>query len=143
MYCDGCSRSNPGPSGLGVVFMFDGVNIGSVCHYLGEATNNIAEYQGLIYGLRAAKEKGYEEISIFMDSLLVVNQIKGKYQVRAEHLRPLYMEALDLLENEFREYSITHIPREQNTEADKYSKKAVKEKCLNQVIWRVSKNAST
>jgi ribonuclease HI len=128
LYTDGASKGNPGPAGAGWVLM----NKRNSCLikerlFLGEATNNEAEYQALILGLKKAQTLGIAEIAIFLDSELLVRQITGLYQVKNPRLRIYYEQALDLL-NKFLKYDITHIPREQNQEADSMANEAIKKK---------------
>ena len=91
--------------------------IREVTQFLGHTTNNQAEYSALIVGLQTAEEMAPDEINIRLDSELVVKQIKGQYRVRSEDLKPFYDEVTKLLRR-FKRYTITHVPREQNREAD-------------------------
>jgi len=95
--------------------------------FLGRQTNNVAEYQALLLGLRRARELGAEELEVVADSELVIRQLSGAYQVRAPALRELHTEALALLKG-FRRVKLIHVPREQNTEADEMSNRAIDEK---------------
>jgi ribonuclease HI len=98
VYTDGGSRGNPGPSAYGVVVVSDeGKVLKQRSQYLGERTNNEAEYYGLIAGLKMAKELGADEVEVVMDSELVAFQIDGRYRVKAAHLLRLYEEAKFLL----------------------------------------------
>lgn len=125
LYADGAARGNPGPAGAGAVIVSaDGHVVAKVGKFLGESTNNVAEYMGLILGLRRAKAMGIKEIDILADSELVVKQLNGEYQVKAEHLRPLYDEARALLGG-FAHAAVSHIPREQNEAADEMSNRAI------------------
>jgi ribonuclease HI len=92
--------------------------------YLGVATNNVAEYQGLIMGLRAALDRGVARLEVRLDSELLVRQLQGRYKVKAPHLVPLYQEAKALLAR-FELAQVTHIPRSQNTLADKLANQAI------------------
>ncbi len=125
MYCDGASSGNPGPSGIGVVINFPG---GGTSHrlsdYIGTATNNVAEYSALLKGLETARSLGIQEIRIFMDSELLARQINGLYRVRNKNLMPLWIKAMSLLKG-FSNYSVTHVPREMNREADSLARRAV------------------
>jgi ribonuclease HI len=112
IYTDGGSRGNPGPSAFAcVVVSEDGKVVLRKSRYLGEGTNNEAEYQGLIAGLQAAQEMGADEVEVVMDSELVVRQIEGRYAVKSEKLRPLFEQARTLLER-FRSAKVSHTPRE-------------------------------
>ena len=92
--------------------------------YLGETTNNVAEYSALIFGLKEAERQGAEELLVRMDSQLVVRQIEGVYRVKEPTLQKLHEQALTLLKN-FRSFRIEHIPREENAEADKLANLAM------------------
>ena len=123
---DGGSRGNPGLAGAGVVIK--SADDGTVLHqagiYLGNATNNVAEYQGLIEGLRRAKKLHATDVEVFSDSQLLVRQMTGEYRVKNEGLKPLHAKANDLVVN-FEKFHIAHIPREQNTQADEMANTAM------------------
>jgi len=124
---DGAARGNPGPAGIGVTIKDEkGAIVREIAEYLGETTNNQAEYRALIAGLKAAVEMGAEEIRAFADSELIVKQIKGLYKVKNEGLRPLFEEVKGLL-RKFKSCNITYVPREMNKEADKLANKAIDE----------------
>ncbi len=124
LHCDGASSGNPGAAGIGVVIQTDSSTF-EISEYIGIATNNIAEYSALIKGLSKAKELGIDELEIFLDSELIVKQINGSYKVKNEKLKSFHEKAVKLL-GSFQNYSIKHVPREQNKEADKLAKEAVK-----------------
>lgn len=112
LYTDGGSRGNPGPSAYAFILMSeDGKTIQEGSHFLGKATNNEAEYSGLLAGLAAAREKGADEIEVTMDSELVVRQMQGIYAVKSPNLMPLYKEAR-LRFSSFKKPVILHAPRE-------------------------------
>ncbi len=95
---DGAARGNPGPAGIGVVIKDEkGAVVHEVSEYLGETTNNQAEYQALIAALEAAHKIGAQALEIHADSELIVNQVKGLYKVKNEGLRPLFDEVKALL----------------------------------------------
>jgi len=125
LYCDGASYGNPGPSGAGFVLSdpYGEIRL-KLGDYLGEATNNVAEYRGLLLGLQAARRLGVQKLGIFSDSELLVRQLTGLYRVKAPHLLPLYQEVRKELQN-FRSYAISHVPREQNREADRLARRAI------------------
>lgn len=128
LYTDGGSRGNPGPSALGyAIFDTSDKVIEKNSRYLGVATNNQAEYQALKEGLEASLILGVKEVSVFMDSLLVVNQLKGLYKVKNVDLRPVNQSVQRILK-EFKSYTLTHIPREQNSIAD-----GMVNECLDEV----------
>ncbi len=95
------------------------------CKYLGQATNNEAEYQALILGLQKALSCGVQEIRIMMDSELLVRQLNGLYRVKNPRLAVFFHQVQDLL-LKFSKYAILHIPREQNREADRMANEAIK-----------------
>src|SRR3954464_15588972 len=123
---DGGSRGNPGPAGYGAV-VFDaatGAVLAERSESLGVTTNNVAEYRGLIAGLTAARELGASRVAVRMDSKLVVEQMRGTWQVKHEGLRPLAREAI-ALRQAFDEVSFQWIPREQNKHADRPANEAM------------------
>ncbi len=128
LYCDGAARGNPGPAGAGAVIVNPaGHIVAKVGKFLGEETNNVAEYMGLILGLKRAKAMGIKELEVLADSELVVRQVKGEYAVKAEHLQPLHAEAVALF-RAFDKIEIRHIPREENGLADAMSNRAIDER---------------
>ncbi len=123
-YVDGASRGNPGPAGFGVFMTTDTGEIIELCGFLGTTTNNVAEYTGLIEALLTAKEEGAMEVEVISDSLLLVNQMLGKYRVKHPNLIPMYNKAMRLA-REFRRFSIRHTLRAGNKEADRLANLAV------------------
>ena len=123
--CDGASRGNPGPAGAGIVLHDPQgrlqVNTG---RYLGETTNNVAEYQALLLGLAEARKIEVQKLRIFADSELMVKQLNGRYRVKSPHLIPLWQEALNAL-NQFETWAIAHVPREENHLADEAANQAI------------------
>ncbi|HEY2797565.1 MAG TPA: ribonuclease HI family protein [Thermoanaerobaculia bacterium] len=118
-HIDGAARGNPGPAGAGVfVEGEDGLPAEEHFEALGHATNNVAEYRALLLALRRAQERGASEVAIASDSLLLVEQMRGRFRVKATHLQPLFAEAL-LRAKAFPRFSIRHVRREQNVEADR------------------------
>ncbi len=118
IYADGACRGNPGPASIGVLLVGDDGEIRlEISHSIGEGTNNRAEYQALITGLEEALRLGACEVDIRMDSVLVVQQIRGKFRVKNPGLQPLWQRAMQLLQS-FATYRIRQIPREENTKAD-------------------------
>ncbi len=144
VYCDGASRSNPGPASIGCVLYKNGEKEREISERIGNATNNVAEYRSLIAGIAAALEACGREIiiavrenspaelsittdsgkavgeslDVYMDSELAVRQINGIYKVKHRDLIPLHRIAKELLMN-FSIWKIHHVPREKNTEADR------------------------
>ncbi|MFZ5468192.1 MAG: ribonuclease HI family protein [Myxococcota bacterium] len=128
VYSDGAARGNPGPSGAGAVLVEpSGQVVDRLGKYLGVQTNNYAEYMGLLLGLKRARELGVREVEVFADSELMIRQLGGRYQVKSPTLRPLYEEALRLL-NDFSRVKLVHVPREMNTAADEMSNRAIDER---------------
>lgn len=127
IYIDGAARGNPGPAGAGVVIT-DAVAavVKNISRYLGEATNNVAEYRALLCGLEEARELGAEELIINTDSELLARQLGGAYKVKNDTLKGLYAQAMDML-NDFQEVAVRHIPREDNKGADRLANKAIDE----------------
>ncbi len=119
IYVDGAARGNPGPAGAGVVIMDDnGIVIDEGSCYLGERTNNQAEYAALIVGLSKARSINPESVTIFSDSQLLVKQMRGEFRVKNEKLRPLFEEAVSILDS-LSKVEFVHIPRNENKRADK------------------------
>jgi ribonuclease HI len=121
LYCDGGSRGNPGPSAIGAV-VFDATTdppelVASVSECIGITTNNVAEYGALIAGLEAVAHLHARVIHVRADSLLVINQLRGKWRVKHENMKPLHAEARKLLAV-YEVVDLQHVPREENTEAD-------------------------
>ena len=128
---DGASRGNPGEAGFGVhVTAEDGSAVASLYGYLGKATNNVAEYQALLHGLRFAISRGASRVEVFSDSELLVRQIEGRYRVKNPGLQPLHREAQGLLAR-FERARVAHVPRERNREADALANRAVDERASN------------
>jgi ribonuclease HI len=128
LYTDGAARGNPGPAGAGaVIISADGHIVAKIGKFLGDSTNNVAEYMGLILGLKRAKAMGIKELDVYSDSELLVKQLAGDYAVKADHLRPLYDEVRTLLKG-FSEIQVRHIPREENAQADAMSNRAIDER---------------
>jgi ribonuclease HI len=127
---DGGARGNPGPAGIGVVIGDEsGKVIGHYKQYIGEATNNVAEYKALLLGLSEAAKLGGEELEIKMDSELIVRQMTGQYKIKEPTLKLLATDALKLL-GKFKNAAFRHVPREQNKEADRLVNQALDEAAL-------------
>ena len=126
IHIDGGARGNPGPAAAGVCITTpDGSEaLHEAGYWLGELTNNEAEYQGLLHALKAAAELGFESIHIRSDSELMVKQINGEYKVKAANLQPLFTTARGRLER-FPKWSIEHVRREKNKRADKLANMAM------------------
>ncbi len=118
LFADGGARHNPGPAAGAAVLIDDGGTvIEEASRYLGHATNNVAEWNGLLAGLEAAKRLGVRELTVRLDSELVVKQLRGEYRVKNLALQPLHRKALELL-RAFQHVDIGHVPRRQNKLAD-------------------------
>ncbi|MFO7152861.1 MAG: ribonuclease HI family protein [Bacillota bacterium] len=125
IYVDGASRGNPGDAGIGIVMLDeDGNVVKEICDYIGQTTNNIAEYTALVTAMKEAIEVGCEEIEVFSDSELMVKQIKGEYQIKNEGLKRLYSQVSQLMK-EFRSFSINHVKREFNKRADELANEGI------------------
>ncbi len=115
---DGGSRGNPGPAAWGVaVFDADGRCLERHAGTLGHATNNVAEYHGLIEALRIAIERAAAEVRLRSDSELIVRQLEGRYKVKHPDLKPLFAEAKRMIAR-LALFNIRHVRREENQEAD-------------------------
>lgn len=110
VYTDGAARGNPGNAAWAFLFVEGGAVIAREAGFLGIATNNVAEYQAVIHALSAARARGYRVVALSSDSELVVRQIRGEYQVRKAHLRPLY-EQVKALAEEFTTLAFRAVPR--------------------------------
>ncbi|MFC1987248.1 ribonuclease HI family protein [Chloroflexota bacterium] len=123
---DGAAEPNPGSAAIGATIKDEqGKNIATISQSIGKATNNQAEYRAIIAALEYAIRLGAKQVNIRSDSELVVRQINGKYRVKKAHLEPLYHRVKQLL-SRLESSTITHIPREQNTEADRLANIALK-----------------
>ena len=118
LYCDGGSRGNPGPSASGYVLMDknDTVIMKSGV-YLGITTNNQAEYQSLKFGLEEARKMGAHTVAVYMDSMLVVNQMKGVFKIKNRDLWPIH-QSIKEISAQFKKVTYQHVPRELNKLAD-------------------------
>jgi probable phosphoglycerate mutase len=126
-YIDGGARGNPGPAGYGVrIEEADGTLIEELYQPLGVATNNVAEYNGLLAALRWAVDRGEHEVHVRSDSELLVKQMRGEYKVKHPGLQPLYVTAR-LLTMEIGDVRFEHVRREFNKEADRLSNLAMDE----------------
>jgi len=125
LHIDGASRGNPGPAAYGVIMeSSDGSRLAAFSGYLGMATNNVAEYRGLLAALDHALGKGYLRVQVQTDSELMAMQIKGVYKVKNPGLKPLREQAERLIAR-FESFSIEHVRRERNREADRLANLAL------------------
>jgi ribonuclease HI len=124
-YVDGGSRGNPGPAGIGVVITGpDGDEIARANGYIGQATNNEAEYQAVLLALERARRLDAREVEIVNDSQLVERQVRGEYRVKKPDLRVLHEQVQEALKD-FDRWSIRSVPREQNELADALVNEAI------------------
>ena len=135
LYADGGSRGNPGHAGSGaVVFDASGKRILEVADYIGETTNNVAEYEAVLRGLKklaAEFHEGYwreNDLLVRMDSKLVIEQMKGVYRVKHPNLIPRYMEVKNVIARSFGKVAFEHVPRERNKDADELANRAMDRK---------------
>ena len=124
IYCDGASRSNPGDASIGVSINKDKVEIDTIKKKIGINTNNVAEYLGLIAALEYCVENKVNNVKIFLDSLLVVQQVNMEYKVKSKKLQTHYEKSLKLI-NQIEDIEIYHIRREFNSRADQLSNEAL------------------
>ena len=118
VHVDGGARGNPGPAAAAAVLSTpDGDVVDEAHEYLGVATNNVAEYRGLLLGLQRARALGADEVEVVNDSELVAKQVNGLYKVKHPDMRPLHAESLAALQS-FARWSIRSVPRAENAAAD-------------------------
>ena len=126
IYSDGASRSNPGEASVGISILKDNEEIATIKKRIGIATNNVAEYLGLIEALKYCVENNIMEVDIYLDSLLVVQQVNLEYKVKSKKLQEHYNQALDLI-NKINNIKINHVRREFNKRADQLANQALDE----------------
>ncbi|MBT4277945.1 ribonuclease HI family protein [Candidatus Falkowbacteria bacterium] len=132
IYTDGGARGNPGPAGIGAVIKGAGIDKG-YGEYIGETTNNEAEYRALVFALKKTKsligkfKAKQAEIECFLDSELIVKQLNHEYKIENENLQKFFLEVWNLM-LDFGRISFTHVRREQNKEADKLLNEALDKK---------------
>lgn len=125
LHTDGGARGNPGPAGIGAVLQINSQKK-LFKKYLGEATNNQAEYQAIILGLEEARQAGATSVDCFLDSELVVKQLNREYKVKNKELAPLFVKVWNLSQ-QFERVTFKHVYREDNQEADCLVNEAVDE----------------
>jgi len=133
IYIDGASQGNPGPSGIGAVICFDGAIVKNISSFIGNTTNNVAEYTALIYALQEALMLKAEGVRINTDSELLHRQLNKVYKIKSANILGLYNQATHLM-SAFKEISVKHIPRENNRGADRLATKAIKEAIIKRVL---------
>jgi ribonuclease HI len=125
IYTDGGARGNPGPAGIGAVIYDDKMNIlTEISEYIGETTNNQAEYRAVLKAIKKAREFKAKELHFFLDSQLVVEQLSGNYKIKNKNLQPLFVQIYNESLN-YKKVIYTHIPREKNNEADRLANMAM------------------
>ena len=128
IFTDGAAEPNPGPAAIGAIIKDkQGRLITTIARSIGRATNNQAEYKAIIAALEKAITLGANQVEIHLDSELVVRQINGEYRVKKATLKPLYQQVKQLL-GLLEDFTITHISRQQNTEADNLANKALRDR---------------
>ena len=124
IYCDGASRSNPGEASYGVSINLNNKEIDTLKEYIGIATNNVAEYRGLIAALEYCVKNNINDVEIYLDSLLVVQQVNKEFKVKSKKLGDLYSYSLTLIEK-IKNINVIHIRREFNKRADELANEAL------------------
>lgn len=124
VFCDGASRSNPGDASIGVSISLDGKEIHTISRKIGIATNNEAEYQALIDGLNYCIDNSINEIDVFLDSKLVVEQVNKNFKVKAGNLKALNSQVENMIK-EFEYIEFKHVYREENKRADQLANMAL------------------
>lgn len=125
IYIDGAARGNPGDAGIGIVINdSQGKQIKRLYKYIGPATNNIAEYTALVYGLQEALILGLKDVVVHSDSELLVKQLSSEYRVKNANLKPYYEQFLHL-RTAFHRLEVKQISREENKETDKLANCAI------------------
>jgi ribonuclease HI len=115
---DGGSRGNPGPAAIAAVVTDpSGNELAERAETIGEATNNVAEYRALLLGIELARELGADQVELVADSLLIVEQVRGNWKVKQEHLRPLRQRVIEALDG-FDSWTVRHVKRDENERAD-------------------------
>ena len=124
-YVDGASRGNPGPAAAAFILTDPaGTKLHAKAFFIGQTTNNVAEYTATCKALEAARQIGAKRLMVFSDSELLVKQINGEYKVKSEQIRPFFRQAVNLL-GEFESWKVQHVTREKNKEADKLVNQAL------------------
>jgi ribonuclease HI len=125
IYTDGAARGNPGPAGAGAILRdAEGTVLAEIAEPLGHATNNVAEWTAVLLALEEARRLGATHVDLRMDSQLVARQISGIYRVKHPDLKPIHAAVMDLLRT-LDGYTVGHVPRERNKEADRLSNVAI------------------
>lgn len=127
VWVDGAARGNPGPAAIGVVIMTrQGRSVASFGEAIGVTTNNYAEYTALVHALRLLSVFEVERLRVYTDSELMARQVKGEYRVKEKTLQSLHAQVMSMLRR-FRDWDVSHVPREENAEADLLANRALNE----------------
>ena len=126
LYVDGAAKGNPGPAGIGVRLELQGVVLSEQSEYIGDATNNVAEYKALIYGLEIVRRLRVTRVNAVSDSELMVRQLNGDYKVKNEKLLPLY-HCVRELAGALERFRIRHVSRTENRHADRLANQGIKD----------------
>lgn len=126
LYVDGAAKGNPGPAGIGVRLELAGVVLSEQSEYIGDATNNVAEYKALIYGLEIVRRLRVTRVNAVSDSELMVRQLNGDYKVKNEKLLPLYRCVRELA-GALEKFRIRHVSRTENQHADRLANQGIKD----------------
>jgi len=125
VWIDGASRGNPGPAAIGAVIKDEqGKLLARISRCIGIMTNNQAEYRAIIAALEKVIDLGIRQVDVKSDSELVVRQINGRYRVKKTVLKDLYQQVIQL-QGRLESFTVTHVPRQQNIEADKLANAAL------------------
>jgi ribonuclease HI len=127
VYVDGAARGNPGPAAVGVLVLTrQGKRVAAFGEAIGETTNNYAEYTALVHALRLLSVFEVDRLRVYTDSELMAKQVKGEYRVKEKTLQSPYTQVLSMLRR-YKDWDISHIPREENAEADRLANHALNE----------------
>lgn len=126
LFVDGAAKGNPGPAGIGVRLELKGVLLCEHSEFIGSATNNVAEYKALIYGLEIVRRLRATRVDAISDSELMVRQLNGQYKVRSPVLEPLYKHVREVA-GSLDAFHIRHVPREENRHADRLANQGISE----------------
>lgn len=137
-YIDGSSMGNPGDAGYGIILKNEnGETIEALGQYIGVATNNIAEYSGLLNCLVLLHKYQGQKITVYSDSLLLVNQLKGNYKVKNERLKEMFRQIQEILRKGNIDLEMVHISRDRNHDADRLARRAVRlRKSIHECVYQ-------
>jgi ribonuclease HI len=127
VFVDGAARGNPGPAAIGVLILTrEDKRVSAFGEAIGQTTNNYAEYTALVHALRLLSVFEVDRLRLYTDSELMAKQVKGEYRVKEKTLHSLNAQVMSMLQR-YKDWKITHIPREENTEADELANRALNE----------------